>query len=339
MEVKLEEIKAKCLSDMGVGQYIHISDEFTFNLPKPKTIHKKLYGSFNDSSIRIPSNFVFSVDDAWSAGEIGMMVCDKYLVTDTAIRKEFLSSPRTIKIDKSVISISHLWANNNYFHWLMSVMSRIGLLYETDTFKNGEVFIVNSNHHAYEQEGYSLLGIKKTIPCFNMWWKCRNLTIPSPVIDDATISPRGCKFLKETLTKLTGEYKGDKFPKRIYIGRKNGRSVTNQEEVCQYLSVFGFQKIFCEDYSFSDQVRMFSNAEYIVSPHGAGLANIIFCKSETKVLEILSPIYINSCFRRIAAYSNLDYRFMLGDGDISLIEHRDSDITVNLDILKESLNI
>ena len=330
----MQEITAKSLSDKGFGTYTHIAYSSTFNFPKIKTIDK-LYGSFANTSINLPSNFIFEIDNGLFGGEIGMAAYKDYLIIDTAIRKEFLPPiKQIIHIDKTVSSISHLWANGNYFHWLLNVIPRICMLQKSYKFENIEVFLVNSCSKPYEIEGFKLLGLKHVIPIYNTWWKCDKIIATPPMSDDAVINPYGCELLRRTFLH---NWDKTEFPKKISISRKNGRNITNYDETYNLLSHYGFQTIYCEDYSFMDQIKIFSNAEYIVSPHGAGLANIVFCKPETKVLEILSPIYLNSCFRRIAAYSELDYRFMVGEGEISLEEHRDANITVDINKLKDSL--
>jgi capsular polysaccharide biosynthesis protein len=48
-------------------------------------------------------------------------------------------------------------------------------------------------------------------------------------------------------------------------------------------------------------ITLFNGAKFIVSPHGAGLANLVFCKVGAKVLEMLSPLYLNACYRKVAA--------------------------------------
>ena len=40
-----------------------------------------------------------------------------------------------------------------------------------------------------------------------------------------------------------------------------------------------------EELNFIDQVLIFNNADVIVGLHGAGFANLSFCKSKTKVVE------------------------------------------------------
>jgi len=38
--------------------------------------------------------------------------------------------------------------------------------------------------------------------------------------------------------------------------------------------------------SVLEQIELFSNADVVIGTHGAGLANILFCKPNTKVIEI-----------------------------------------------------
>ena len=82
-------------------------------------------------------------------------------------------------------------------------------------------------------------------------------------------------------------------PKKIYLDRsdsksknKNLRSIINEDEVKNYLISKGFSAIKLTELSFIDQALTFYNADIIVGLHGAGFANIIFCKPNTKILEL-----------------------------------------------------
>ena len=83
--------------------------------------------------------------------------------------------------------------------------------------------------------------------------------------------------------------------KKIYIDRSDKtsdrapqRSITNEDEVKRYLLGNNFTSVKLHDIKFSDQVELFYNAECIVGLHGGGFANLAFCKSETKVIELRS---------------------------------------------------
>ena len=64
------------------------------------------------------------------------------------------------------------------------------------------------------------------------------------------------------------------------------------------------------DFSFCEQVALFYNAKEVIGLHGAGFANTIFCKHETKIIEmrpdtagdVIKNLAINNklkCFRKM----------------------------------------
>ena len=54
------------------------------------------------------------------------------------------------------------------------------------------------------------------------------------------------------------------------------------------LTPLGFVSYTLEEMTFVDQVKLFSQAQIIVSPHGAGLANVIFSKNPL-VIGLFNP--------------------------------------------------
>lgn len=72
---------------------------------------------------------------------------------------------------------------------------------------------------------------------------------------------------------------------RLFIGRKPTEARGyNQEEVFAVARSYGFERVYLEDLSFEDSVRVFREAEIIVGPHGAGWANLLFCHRETRAM-------------------------------------------------------
>jgi hypothetical protein len=74
---------------------------------------------------------------------------------------------------------------------------------------------------------------------------------------------------------------------RVFISRsKSGRrKIVNEAEVIKVLEEYGFRTLYCEDYSFIEQVAIFSNIKYLVALHGSGLSNMIFMPPQAKVME------------------------------------------------------
>ncbi|HSW76613.1 MAG TPA: glycosyltransferase family 61 protein [Candidatus Saccharimonadales bacterium] len=82
-----------------------------------------------------------------------------------------------------------------------------------------------------------------------------------------------------------------KFSTKIFISRKDGssrvgRQILNEDQVFALLKAHGFERYELSKLSFLEQVELFHNAEVVIGAHGTGLTNILFCKPNTKVIEI-----------------------------------------------------
>lgn len=66
-------------------------------------------------------------------------------------------------------------------------------------------------------------------------------------------------------------------PRRRLAERKNKLSVFHKH---------GVTPILCEDYNFAEQVNLFLNAGVLAGLHGAGMANMLFCRPGTPVLIV-----------------------------------------------------
>ena len=76
---------------------------------------------------------------------------------------------------------------------------------------------------------------------------------------------------------------------RLYVTRKNAsyRKIINESNLIDELKTKNFQIIDTENMTINEQINIFSSAEVVISPTGSALANIVFCKEGTKILEIL----------------------------------------------------
>jgi hypothetical protein len=81
--------------------------------------------------------------------------------------------------------------------------------------------------------------------------------------------------------------------KRIYISRNrsSGRRVINEDELSSYLSKSGFDILYAEEHSSHSFSQMIEGASIIISPHGAGLANIIFASKGSNIIELFGAHY------------------------------------------------
>lgn len=77
-------------------------------------------------------------------------------------------------------------------------------------------------------------------------------------------------------------------PRRLYVSRRDSsiRSITNESDVEELMTEFGFQIINNSTLSPDQQAKQFSEADVIVGPHGAGLTNAIFLPEGSVVVEL-----------------------------------------------------
>jgi hypothetical protein len=101
---------------------------------------------------------------------------------------------------------------------------------------------------------------------------------------------------------------------RLYISRADARArkIANESEVTACLRRSGFTEIIAADLSFDEQVDLFRHASHVVSIHGAGLTNIVFCPPGAHILEFFHPLYGSWAYGVLSAALSLDYRPFIG---------------------------
>ena len=68
--------------------------------------------------------------------------------------------------------------------------------------------------------------------------------------------------------------------------KANYRKVVNEDALCAVLRNHGFEVLYGEELSLSEQIDIFSSAATLLGVHGAGLMNAIFMHSGSKVIEL-----------------------------------------------------
>jgi hypothetical protein len=220
-----------------------------------------------------------------------------------------IGTPKILKnINGNVLSLlSGGASNNNYGHWLIDVLPRIYLYNQLFSKKKINFFLVPNYEFSYQKDTLKIIGIKKSKIISSKYYRhiqARNLYATSHPCNHhpENVSDWSVKFLRNTFLNKKFIKDNKFFPKKIYLDReeshllsnsnlikyKNYRLLLNEDEIKSYLQNIGFEIIKPQKLKFIDQVKLFSNAECVVSLYGAGLSNIIFCKPNTNVIEIKS---------------------------------------------------
>ena len=162
-----------------------------------------------------------------------------------------------------------------------------------------------------------------------------------PLYDSLKMPAWIFKYLREIFFEKVNINLNNKIlPKKIYINRKDSlvpRYIINEKEVSNCLNEKGFSSFTLSDLSFVEQVQLFYNADYVVGLHGAGFANIIFCKPNTKILE-LKPISAGDVIKNLAINNNLIYDDISAKGKTINLNNQAGDIEIDISLLKNIIN-
>lgn len=146
------------------------------------------------------------------------------------------------------------------------------------------------------------------------------------------------KLMDSTQEPLTNNFQNHK----IYISRRlnNKRSLLNEEEIENLLKERGFSIHHMEKYSFEEQVFIMKNAKIIVSPHGAGLTNMMFCGNEATIVEFIMDQYPNKLFYDLSLACRFKYFPILGQCIDANYDNGDKGFKwiVNVNKLQQVLN-
>lgn len=252
----------------------------------------------------------------------------------------FPEEPGGIPLRGRTVSIASPWGGGNYAHFILDVLGRIGILREAGI-RDEEI-----DHYLCPRPPTAFAGelLRRTgIPREKIRWLeegdllwVEHLKVASFPGAARVYSGKGIDFV----AGLGGSCSGNPGHRRIFVdrpGRK--RDLTNREEIVGLLKDDDFETFGEPDYHRADEI--FSEAEIVVGVHGAGLANIIFCRPGTKVIEIVPSAWPAPFFRSLAFRCGLDYTVIpgssaghSGDPDASFLH---ACVTVEMNDLQNAL--
>ena len=234
-------------------------------------------------------------------------------------------TPRKLKnLEGTVLSLlTGGGGNKNYSHWLFDVLPRLALCNKTINLNEINYFLLPDHVTDFQIETLDCLNIPKYKRLSSQ--KFRHIKAKKLIITDHPVVVSGnptediinmpiwiSKWLKEKF--LTQTIKNDQSNiKKIYIDRDDTnlkktseRFVSNEDEIKRYLLKENFIFVKLHELKFIDQVKLFYNAKYVVGLHGAGFANIVFCKSKARIVE-LRGVHSGKQYENLAKSNDLDY--------------------------------
>ena len=244
-------------------------------------------------------------------------------------------------IDEEVMWITDLWSLG-YFHWFADALCKLEVV--TDLLRERILLLphefrtrdfVSRSLEAFGVQRIQFIAAEEVV-------RCRKLILPTPV------APSG-HFREEIIQSVRGQLLEHFVPaaerrsdRRIYISRERApkRKIANEPDVRAVLEKFGFETLHAEDLLFADQVKVMSEARYLVSNHGAGLTNMLFMSPRASVFELRRRTdRVNNCYFTLSSALNLNYFYQGCDSVAAGEDAHTANLKVDTDALAKNLKL
>lgn len=266
-----------------------------------------------------PELFLASIPNARLVGPNGIVITpDRKIAEESAwigddgfqrerVRRA-LRLPQPESLNGQYFTIASFEARG-YAHWVLDALPRLSLL----RYATPEARIIVSNLDAsWQRDSLARLGVNlhDVMVLGNRHLELELLHVPSYIGQPGRIHPLAVKWLrKQFLTNQEVAQPG----RRLYITRRGARrSVINEDELAPILDRFGFEMINPGELPFVTQVDLFSQAESIVGPHGAGLTNCVFAPATTKIFELFAPACVRPMYYQLSTVVGQSYWYLVG---------------------------
>lgn len=236
---------------------------------------------------------------------------------------------------------SHFWgAYYDYVIYVVAKLCRIEKVYGSDIWKESKLCYPMLKTK-FEQEFLS----KLNIPASNIIDTAQNWT--TEIEAECVIVGNNQESWTPTLADmqlLKERFCADRpvptKKNRLYIARAGRRKIINEQEVRAVLRSFEFEIIEDDARSLDEQIDLFRSASAIITPHGAGLTNMLWCDKGTTIIELFNQGYMPNYYYYMSQALNNPYHCLV-EYDASKPKNHWSntaeDIQVNISDLQNKL--
>lgn len=234
--------------------------------------------------------------------------------------------------------------DSNYYHFLTDVLPRLATVERCTAVDAPQRWYVPAATR-FQRELLAMVGLGDDVVVDAAavdHIRAETLVVPTVPDLDLNTPPWLVDFLRERLLPAGAEL----VPGRhVYVTRGTAphtRILRNEAAVLRVLEGYGFAVVDPGSISVADQIRTFAEADTIVAPHGAALANLAFASPGAAVLELFAPDFVQGCYWKLAdCVPGLAYRYLVGSGRAprrGAMNGVASDITVDVSVLERQLD-
>ena len=203
---------------------------------------------------------------------------------------------KTVDIDLPPVSKSfteegvYVWlpideqSAENPWHIWIDVISKFRLLeLSSEKLLSKYVFVLSNKSKYFDRVAKELFPqVKYYVMEPNTTWRFKNLIVPSMSNhNDGVIVPPMADWIYRRFGK-----KVERPHRKLFVSRDDApaRRISNAEEI--FMALKGWENITLSAMTIQEQITAFAEASHVISPHGAGLLNIVFCQRGARVIEI-----------------------------------------------------
>ncbi|MFL2901878.1 MAG: glycosyltransferase family 61 protein [Candidatus Pelagibacter sp.] len=221
------------------------------------------------------------------------------------------------KIKGKVFNLCQGDSGNNFFHFLFDIVPKIYLLTLKIDLKKINYFYV-SDPKKWQIKIFKILGIGEE----KLLSSKRNnhifveeiYAVDHPWYNKGYIQENVKKIPKWIIQKNREFFLDNskqKFKNKIFLDRSKSKynhcQINNLNDIKNLVLRKNFRLCKPEYLSFKKQINLFKSSSIIIGAHGAAFSNIIFCKSGTKIIEIIPADHPNKKCERISKILKLKY--------------------------------
>lgn len=293
-----------------------------------------------------------SAPQGWSFTRSGLRLLEMTpfgAVPHTAPRVRLPHAPfrrRVRRLRGRTLSLLSHWSTINFHHHLFDSLSRIHLLLAAGkTWSDIDHVLVPdfaspTAHRLLAATGIPEHQIVRVGRDQEVLFRAEQLVLPSFPGEGRTCSPESVAYLRG-LRNFAGVETRAPW-RRLFVRRRSfARLLTNESQLWEFLQSLGFESV--DPAELEDTERTFSEAACVVSAHGAALANLVFCRPGTAVLELVPSDQTYPHFCSLSLHAGLRHAAIICPSQYVMerpmfeIYNSNADFSADLEVVRSSL--
>jgi hypothetical protein len=262
------------------------------------------------------AGLVLTEDGRWITDSIGPAPIAE--VADVRLRGRIrIDEPEeTIDEDVAVVfSVLSEKKRHNYWHWVIEGLTRAAMLRAAGVPEQVRVLVPGPVLETHRQ-ALAVIGVDESriVDWAGAPTRFRTVYLPSgPQHRASEPVAAAIRLVREQ----TAHLRAAPPTRRLWVSRRSHkrRRLRGEAELIAVAEAFGFEELVAEHLPVAEQIQLFSEAEAIAGPHGAGLGNAVFMLPKTTVVEAAPDLIkprTRSVFLNLAAAGDQVYAYCAG---------------------------